>query len=154
MSRPKWKVMGLAFHRRTMAVVDDRLDFLCAAVCGGCRSSQGYFARAAERLVLDYTMFEIKILRGEKQNYIMPWSSLACRLFQELAIIRRLAAAFPCSCAGSARTSAWWCQAVLCLADFTGSLEACFSMLHLRSALPSYQGWEDHLAFLVAVHET
>lgn len=58
--------MGLAFHRRSRAVPDVRWDF-GAGVWDGRRSSQGYFARAAERLVLDYTMFEIKILRGEKQ---------------------------------------------------------------------------------------
>jgi hypothetical protein len=70
---PRMKV-GLAFHRRSKVFMDAWLDSY-AGVHGGRRSSQGYFARAAERLVLKYTMFEIKILRGEKQssrpNYLL-----------------------------------------------------------------------------------
>jgi hypothetical protein len=57
--------LGLMFHRRLETFMAGWLD--SGAGGHGCRRlSQGHYARAAKRLVLAYTMFEIKILRGEK----------------------------------------------------------------------------------------
>lgn len=68
--------LGLMSHRRLEAVMAGWLE--SGAGGHGCRrSSQGHYARAAKRLVLAYTMSEIKILRGEK-NICCIQLSLPC----------------------------------------------------------------------------